>query len=115
NKTELRTLLRAPSKGDASLILARQLVAAKLNIANGSDATPIQQTILDADAVLAPYTGRLPYSVPPSSAPGRMMTILAPALDVYNQGRLTRGCEGFHGDDEEGNHNGEHEDDGCLD
>src|SRR5204863_2462653 len=59
--------------------------------------------------------GRLPYSVPPSSATGGMMTTLASVLDVYNQGRLTRGCEGFHGDDEEGNHNGEHEDDGCLD
>jgi len=40
---------------DTNLILAAQLTAAKLNIANGVDGTPVTSTIADADAVLATY------------------------------------------------------------
>jgi hypothetical protein len=56
SKAELLTILRsrvgAGPKAAASLILADQLVAAKLNIANGLDRTPVTSTIADADAVL---------------------------------------------------------------
>jgi len=117
-RADLLTLLGAPSRGDASVILARQLIAAKLNVANGSDPAPVQQTILDADAVLAPVAGRLPYGIPPSSATGRTMTALAGILDDYNNGRLTPDCDGCReGDGEEGDHDGEHEheDDECDD
>ncbi len=59
SKAELLTILRtrvgAGPKADASLILADQLIAAKLNIANGVDGTPVASTIADADAVL-PFT-----------------------------------------------------------
>ncbi|MBI4641609.1 MAG: hypothetical protein HY731_12995 [Candidatus Tectomicrobia bacterium] len=42
----------ASDKGNASVILAYQLIAAKLNIANGSDPTPVTATITAADNLL---------------------------------------------------------------
>src|SRR5439155_550826 len=52
SKTELLNLLKNSTTSDASLILARQLIAAKLNIANGSDGTPVSSTTTDADSLL---------------------------------------------------------------
>ena len=95
-QAELVTILTTPTgagKGaDASLILAKQLIAAKLNIANGSDATPISETISAADALLCTFGGKLPYGVKPSSEAGRQMTALAATLDQYNSGLLTPDC-----------------------
>jgi len=93
-KDELRDLLRAPPRGDASLILAHQLIAAKLNVANGSDPAPVSAEIDEADALLAGYGGRLPYDVPPSSDAGGAMVAVASLLDDYNTGRFTADCEG---------------------
>jgi hypothetical protein len=89
---ELLVLLETSSTGDASLILARQLIAAKLNVATGSDATPIAAVIADADSRLSAYAGKLPYKVKPSSADGRAMTSDARQLDRYNRDELTPGC-----------------------
>ena len=58
NQLQLLSILSSPVKGDASIILAKQLIAAKLNIANGSDPTPIAATI--ATAVV---TGQLHVAV----------------------------------------------------
>ncbi len=95
-QAELLTILTTPSgagkHADASLILADQLIAAKLNIFNGSDATPISATIAAADALLCTFGGKLPYNVEPSSAAGQQMTALAATLDEYNSGLLTPDC-----------------------
>jgi hypothetical protein len=96
-KTELLTILKtrigSGPKADASLILADQLIAAKLNIANGSDPAPVSSTITDADGLLAAFGGnKLPYKVKPSSAIGHMMVNDANTLDSYNNGLLTSGC-----------------------
>ncbi|OGS50210.1 MAG: hypothetical protein A3K65_09800 [Euryarchaeota archaeon RBG_16_68_12] len=91
-KAELLTLLKAPSRGDASLILAHQLIAAKLNIANGSDPEPVRAEIVQADALLDGYPGKLPFHVGPSSPAGRTMTVLSGVLDAYNSGKLTPHC-----------------------
>src|SRR5262249_39117711 len=48
-QAELLALFDTPPRGDASVILAHQLIAAKLNIANGSNPAPISSTIADAD------------------------------------------------------------------
>jgi hypothetical protein len=97
-KTELLRILRTPtgagSKADASLILADQLVAVKLNIANGVDGTPVTSTIADADAVLSLYPGALPYGVKTNSTNGRRMVNDANVLGNYNNGLLTPGCGG---------------------
>ena len=52
-KAELLAILKHPVHGDASMILAVQLIAAKLNIAAGSDPTPISSTIAHADSLLS--------------------------------------------------------------
>src|SRR5439155_6041416 len=76
-QAELLTILSTPvgsgTKADASLILAHQLIAAKLNIANGSDPTPVASTIADADALLATFAGKLPYKVGATSTTGKAM------------------------------------------
>ena len=53
--TILKTRIGSGPRADASLILADQLIAAKLNIANGADGTLVTSTIADADAVLSLY------------------------------------------------------------
>ena len=89
----LLALFDTPPRGDASLILAHQLIAAKLNIANGSTSTPISATIRDADRLLRGFTGMLPYHVQPSSATGQAMVNDADVLDSYNSGDLTPDCQ----------------------
>ncbi len=97
-KAELMTILRARTgsgpRADASLILADQLIAAKLNIANGADGTPVTSTIADADAVLSFYPGKLPYRVRPNTTNGQRMVNDAATLESYDNGALTPGCGG---------------------
>jgi hypothetical protein len=77
--------------GDASLNLAVQLIAAKLNVAAGTDPI-VAPMIIQADALLAQLEGALPYGVEPASALGQQMISLAAALDTYNSGFLVAGC-----------------------
>ena len=49
---QLLEILREPVRGNGILILAKQEIAAKLNIANGADGSCIQQTLADADALI---------------------------------------------------------------
>ena len=51
-KAELLAILNTPGGGDASMILAVQLIAAKLNIAAGSDPTPVAAQSLMPTACL---------------------------------------------------------------
>lgn len=90
--SELLILLKAPTRGDASRILAKQLIAAKLNIANGSNPDPVAEVIESADELLATFPGKLPYSVHPSTANGHTMVRYARILDAYNNGYLTPSC-----------------------
>jgi hypothetical protein len=95
-QSELLTILNTPigtgKNADASLILADQLIAARLGIARGSDAAPISATIATANALLGSFNGKLPYEVKASSGIGQQMITLAALLDQYNQGLLTTGC-----------------------
>jgi uncharacterized delta-60 repeat protein len=91
-QAELLALLGATSPNDASLILARQLIAAKLNIAGGADAAPVSGVIADADALLSGFGGKLTYKVKPGSATGKAMIADASVLDSYDQALLTPGC-----------------------
>src|SRR5262249_25516106 len=72
-ESELLGVLRMRTAHDASLKLADQLIAAKLNIANGSDPTTVGTTVADADRLLALFGDKLPYGVSPSSALGQSM------------------------------------------
>jgi hypothetical protein len=81
-EAQLLTILETPPAGDASLILAHQLIAAKLNIANGSNPSPISATISDADGDIGSST--IPANVAASSALGTDMTNDANTLDSFN-------------------------------
>src|SRR2546428_392503 len=91
-QSELLTILQTPVRGDASLILAHQLIAAKLDIANGSKRTPVIASMASADSLLSGFAGKLPYAVKPASATGRVMVSDASVLENYNNTLLTPGC-----------------------
>jgi hypothetical protein len=103
DKAELLDILSTPARGDASLILAHQLIAAKLNVAHGSDPGPIASDISDGDTWLSSFSGRLPYGVLPSTDAGKDMTATADALDSYNNRDLTPACTEDEDDDDDTN------------
>ncbi len=85
NQQQLLDILHQPVRGNGLVLLAHQLIAAELNIANGSDPSCIQQTIDDANALIGDLV------VPPVGdgylAP-RDVSALAETLDQYNEGML---------------------------
>jgi len=89
---QLITILNTPVNGDASLDLAHQLIAAMLNLANGSNPSPISSTISDANGDLG--TGTIPEGIDPSSTLGADMTGDASTLDSFNEGNFTPSCTG---------------------
>jgi hypothetical protein len=90
-KTQLIAILNNSTSGDASLILANQLIAAKLNIANGATASQaVQDAIAAADAAIG--TKAIPMRVKTNTTLGRTMTSLAATLERYNVGMLNSGC-----------------------
>jgi len=96
-QAELVAILSKPPGNDASLQLARELIAAKLSIASGSDPAPIggtmaSGTIPSADSLLCTFSGKLPYNVSTSSSVGGQMTSLKNTLANYNSGALTLNC-----------------------
>lgn len=92
SQAELLIILNTPVGGDASLNLAHQLIAAKLNAARGSDAGLASALIMQADALFSTFSGKLPYNVAPSDANGQAMVNVGGVLDSYNSGLLTVGC-----------------------
>lgn len=95
SQAELLILFNTPTEGDASLILAHQLIAAKLNAAQGVDVTAVSGIIAQADALLAQLPNKLPYTIDPSSTNGQGLTSMAGVLDVFNSGQLTLNCAPF--------------------
>jgi hypothetical protein len=88
----LLALLSAPVKGDASLILAHQLIPAKLNIFEGGTPNPIASALDDADVRLSAFGGKLPYNVSPASPAGSAMVSDASILGTYNAGLIATAC-----------------------
>lgn len=84
-ETQLLQILNQPAKGNGLITLAHQLIAAKLNIANGADPTPIAATIADADAqignLVIPPIGN--GFLDPDQTDADAQT-----LDSYNNGNL---------------------------
>jgi hypothetical protein len=92
SQSELLTILNTSPTSDASLVLARQLIAAKLNIGNFSDPDPVSGTISEADGLLAGFAGKLPYNAKTSSSVGQAMVNDANLLEKYTSDLLTAGC-----------------------
>jgi len=84
-KAQLIQIFNEPAKGNGLVSLAHQLIAAKLNIANGADPTPILATINAADAQIGNLV------VPPIGSgfldPDET-DANAQILDDYNNGKL---------------------------
>jgi hypothetical protein len=85
----LLQILSAPSKGDASVILGHQLVAAKLNVAaGGTPPDEVASAITSADVWLdASGVQTIPGNIPAGSPAGREATALSDALGSFNEGR----------------------------
>lgn len=85
NQAQLLAIMDCPVRGDATIILAYHLIAAKLNVLNGSDPS-INPAIAQADALLLQY----PLKSKPNGAARDMI------LDVKNQlaGYNELGCPG---------------------
>jgi hypothetical protein len=81
-KSELLKILKMPKGGDASLILAFQLIAAKLNVLSGADPAPISGLVTQGDALLSLYPGKLPYKVKTASTIGSQMTAIGNTLSA---------------------------------
>jgi hypothetical protein len=85
DKEQLLAILHQPVRGNGLVLLAHQLIAAKLNIANGADGSCIEEALADADALIGDLL------VPPVGdgylRPGDV-SALADILDDYNEGAL---------------------------
>ena len=84
----LRVLSTPPKGGDATYILAHQLIASKLNVLNGADGTTVALTIIAADAWLSTHplgTGG------PKSTDRETGILLAGQLDAFNSGSIGPG------------------------
>ncbi|MDL1945129.1 T9SS type A sorting domain-containing protein [Chloroflexi bacterium CFX2] len=91
NQSQLLSILNAAPRGDASIILAHQLIAAKLNVANGSPVpADVQSAITNADAAIS--TATIPMGIKANTTLGGYMTSLASLLDQYNNNLLTLNC-----------------------
>ena len=82
DQNELLDMLKNAKAKDATYMLAAQLIAAKLNVANGVDSTSISETIDDADAFLIEH----PIGSNPRGADRSYALELKDALDYFNNG-----------------------------
>jgi len=93
SQTELQTILGLAVKGDQSIEMAHQLIAAKFNVLNGTPIATANGAIAAADGLLSQFSGKLPYSVAASSTVGAQMVTAAGNLNTFNSdGKAQPGC-----------------------
>jgi hypothetical protein len=86
-QAELLAIFNRSAGGDATYILAHQLIAAKLNIANGADPSSVSQAVASADTwLIAHPLGSKPKN--PARAEGIALSVI---LDDFNNGRIGPG------------------------
>ncbi len=91
-------ILEALPRGDATYILAHQLIAAKLNVFNGADPSAVEQALDDADS----WLGAHPLGSDPSNPDRAQGVALAEILDSYNNGLIGPGhCDDNDCDDDD--------------
>jgi hypothetical protein len=83
-QAELLEIMATPVRGDATIILAYHLIAAKLNVLQGSD-TVINPTIAEADDLLAMH----PIGSRPSGAAREAILDAKNTLAGYNEAECT--------------------------
>ena len=85
---ELMAILDDPARGNGLVILVHQLIAAKLNIANGADPSAVQQAITNADNMIGVLV------TPPIGdgyLPPAQTGDLTETLTEYNEGTIGPG------------------------
>jgi hypothetical protein len=82
SQQELLSILRQPVRGNGLVSLAKQEIAAKLNIANGADRSCVAQTLADADALIGDLV------IPPVGNGFLRPTVYERTLSLYNGGSL---------------------------
>jgi hypothetical protein len=88
---ELQSIFNTPAAGNGLIALAHQLMAAKLNVANGADDTAVAAAIADADALIG---GLICPPVGSGSLSNGSTSALTGALASYNEGLTGPGhCE----------------------
>jgi hypothetical protein len=80
---DLLSILNTPGAGNGLVTLAHQLIAAKLNVANGANDSAIAATIAAADALIA---ARIVPPVGTGSLSNGSTSSLIAALTSYNEG-----------------------------
>ncbi|MBV9792040.1 MAG: hypothetical protein JOZ51_27895, partial [Chloroflexi bacterium] len=86
-KAQLLNILNTPPRGDATYIVAHQLIAVKLNIASGADPSAIAATVTAADNWLRAN----PLGSNPSGSARDQGVALGQKLDDYNNGVIGPG------------------------
>jgi hypothetical protein len=87
-KAQLLSILDTPVVGNSLISLAHQLIAAKLNIANGADGSTISSTIASADALIGTLV------IPPVGSGflgASSVDTLVLTLTAYNEGTIGPG------------------------
>ncbi len=96
-KAQLLSILNQPVQGNGLVLLSRQLIAAKLNIANGADPDDIADKIAAADALIGSK------AVPPvgtDSVPTSDVSAIADMIAMYNEGVIGPGHCDEEGDED---------------
>lgn len=85
---ECRTLLLVKNSPDQSIVLAREMIACRLNFLSGCKSDPIRATIHQAHKLFVWRAGKVPYGIiaPKPAAP--IMANYATAIRTYNEGKL---------------------------
>ena len=86
-KEEAIGILQTAVGGDATFILAHQLIPAKLNVLDGADPSAVETTIADADDWLTEH----PLGSDPPEPERQRGVDLAETLDAYNNGVIGPG------------------------
>lgn len=85
---ELQSIFDTPAAGNGLISLAHQLIAAKLNIANGADDSAVAGAIAAADALIG---GLVVPPVGTGSLPNSATSALNATLTSFNQGDIGPG------------------------
>jgi len=87
-QAELQSILHQPAGGNGLIILSYQLIAAKLNIANGSNPTGIASTIAAADLLIG---GNVVPPVGADFVSPSTIEAVKDALEAYNEACANQG------------------------
>ena len=88
NESQLLQILNRPAQGNGLVILAHQLIAAKLNIANGADPAAVQQSVIDADSMIG---GLIVPPIGNGYLSPAQTSELTDTLTEYNEGTIGPG------------------------